>query len=50
MYYKAWDKLVLQIGLDLFYQKLGQTVLQIGQLYYYKLGQFLLQIGAAITN
>ena len=55
---------MLQIGAALFYYKLGQGLLQIGQLSYYKngadgikdwgshykLGQPLLQIGAAITN
>ena len=41
---------MLQIGVALFYYKLGQTLLQIGQLHYYKLGQMLLKIGAAITN
>ena len=46
-----WGKLVLQIGAALFYYKLGQTLLQIGQLHYHKLGQVLLQIGAsAVTN
>ena len=47
---RNWGKLVLQIGATLFYYKLGQTLLQIGQFHYYILGQVLLQIGAAITN
>ena len=37
-----WGKLVLQIGATLLYYKLGQMLLQIGQLHYYKLGQVLL--------
>ena len=40
---------VLQIGAALFYYRLEQTLLQIGQLHYYKLGQ-LLQNRAAITS
>ena len=63
MYYN-WDKLVLQIGAALFYYKLGQTLLQIGEASllqilasvvtdwstYYKLGQPLFQNRAAITH
>ena len=55
---------MLQIGADLFYQKLGQTLLQIGAASflkidasavtswgsYYKLRQNALQIGEGITN
>ena len=41
---------VLQIGVVLFYYKLGQTLLQIGASFYYKLGQLLLQNRTAIKN
>ena len=63
MYYN-WGKLVLQVGVVLFYYKLGQTLLQIGAVLllqigasiitnwgsYYKLDQLLLQNRAAIKN
>ena len=59
-----WAKLVLKNGAALFYYKLGQTLLKIGEASllqigtsvvtnwgnYYKLGQPLLQNRAAITN
>ena len=62
--YTNWENFVLQIGAALFYNKLGQTLLQIGaasllqiatgvitnQGSCYKLGQPLLQDRAAITN
>ena len=49
MHYKLGQACVTNWA-ALFCYKLGQTLLQIGQLHYYKLGQVLLKIGAAIPN
>ena len=45
-----WSKLLLQIGADLFYYKLGQTLLQIGAASLLQIGISVVTNWGAITN